>query len=52
MEYFGGKMDINPSFTYMNITDALLSSYVLLNQDVYPILVNDYVRYYIDIIYN
>jgi len=28
----------------MNITDALLTSYVLANQDAYPIIQDEYVR--------
>ena len=39
-------MDITPSFTFSNITDALLTSYVLMNQDVYPVLTDEYVLYF------
>jgi len=36
-------MNIVPSFTFMNISDALLTAYVLANQDVYPVLTDEYV---------
>jgi len=36
-------MNQYPSFTFMNISDALLTSYVLANQDVYPIVMTEYV---------
>lgn len=36
-------MNMTPSFTFCNIADALMTTYVLSNQDVYPIVQSEHV---------
>ncbi len=37
-------MNKHPSFTFMNITDALFTVYLLADETVYPFLINEYVK--------